>query len=118
MLKKMRAVAPVLMVLGAVTGTVVQGFGPKMLQSIHKPRRLVWEEHKVDIRRRGLVRRMYRMDEHTFDKLAELLRPIIERNDYVVSLRQTPFYQLTIVHWTKLLYMVRTCSSARECCFT
>ena len=22
------------------------------------------------------------MDEHTFDKLAELLRPILERNDY------------------------------------
>ena len=61
MLKKMRAVAVVVMV---VTSTVAQGFGPK-----------VW----------GLFRRMYRMDGHTFDKLAELLRPILERNDYYPS---------------------------------
>ena len=25
------------------------------------------------------------MDEHTFDKLAELLRPTLERNDYFAS---------------------------------
>ena len=28
---------------------------------------------------------------------------------------QLPF-TITIVHWTQLLYMVRSCSSARECC--
>ena len=28
---------------------------------------------------------MYRLDGHTFDKLAELLRPILERNDYYAS---------------------------------
>ena len=42
MLKKMTAVAAVLMALSVVTATVVQGFGPKMRQSIHEPRRLVW----------------------------------------------------------------------------
>ena len=42
MLKKIRAVAAVLMVLSVVTATVVQGFGPKMRQSIHESRRLVW----------------------------------------------------------------------------
>ena len=82
MLKKMRAVAVVMMI---VTSTIAQVSGPKVRQSIHEPRRLVWEEHKVDLRRRGLFRRMYRMDEHTFDKLAELLRPILERNDYYAS---------------------------------
>ena len=81
----MRAVAAVLMVLSVVTATVVQGFGPKVRQSIHEPRRLVWEEHKANLRRRELFRRMYRMDEHTFDKLAELLRPILEWNDYYAS---------------------------------
>ena len=80
MLKKMRAVAVVMMI---VTSTIAQVSGPKVRQS--KPRRLVWEEHKVDLRRRGLFRRMYRMDEHTFDKLAELLRPILERNEYYAS---------------------------------
>ena len=81
----MRAVAAVLMVLNVVTATVAQGFGPKVRQSIHEPRRLVREEHKVDLRRRGLFRRMYRMDEHTFDNLAELLRPTLERNNYYPS---------------------------------
>ena len=28
---------------------------------------------------------MYRMDEHTFKKLAEMLRPILERNEYYAS---------------------------------
>ena len=32
----------------------------------------------------------------------------------IVSLRPTPLRQLTIVHWTQLLYMVRYFSSARE----
>ena len=83
MLKKMRAVAVVVVI---VTSTVAQGFGPKVRQSIHEPRRLVWEEHKVDLRRWGLFCRMYRMDdEHTFDKLAELLRPTLERNDHYAS---------------------------------
>ena len=38
------------------------------------------------------------------------------------ALRRVPCDQLhftiTIVHWTQLLYMVRSCSSARECCST
>ena len=148
MLKKMRAVAVVMMI---VTSTIAQVSGPKERQSIHEPRRLVWEEHKVDLRRRGLFRRMYRMDEHTFDKLAELLRPILERNEYyasesqveiresvagcvLVKLRALSVYILvvllvsaalrsvlvtnSIVHWTQLLNMVRSCSAARECCST
>lgn len=38
-----------------------------------------------DARRRKLFRRMYRMEEHSFNKVAELLRPILERNDYYAS---------------------------------
>ena len=41
--------------------------------------------HVEDVRRRKLFRRMYRMEEHSFHKLAELLRPILERNDYYAS---------------------------------
>ena len=140
MLKKMRAVAVVMMI---VTSTIAQVSGPKVRQSIHEPRRLVWEEHKVDLRRRGLFRRMYRMDEHTFDKLAELLRPILERNEYyasesqveiresvagcvLVNLRALSVYILVVLlvsaalrsvlvtnsllHWTQLLNMVHSCS--------
>ena len=51
----------------------------------HEPRRLDWEEHVRDVRRRGKFRRLYRMEERSFDKLAELLRPILERNDFYAS---------------------------------
>ena len=74
-----------MLVLTAVTSTVVQRFAPKARQAIHEPRRLDWEAHVEDVRRRKLFRRMYRMEEHSFYKLAELLRPILERNDYYAS---------------------------------
>lgn len=81
----MKAVAAIVIVLSVVTSTVVQGFAPRTRQSVHEPRRLVWDEHRADLDRRGLFRRMYRMDEHSFEKLAELLRPILEPNDYYAS---------------------------------
>lgn len=81
----MQAAVALVVVLTTVTATVVQGCAPRTRQAAYQPRRLTWEEHAEDLRRRGLFRRMYRMDEHTFDKLAELLRPILERNDYFAS---------------------------------
>ena len=73
------------LVLTAVTSTVVQGSAPNARQPIHQPRRLDWDAHVEDVRRRKLFRRTYRMEEHSFYKLAELLRPILERNDYYAS---------------------------------
>lgn len=71
------------LLLTVVTSTVVtQRFAPKARQPVHEPRRLDWDEHVQDVRRRKLFRRMYRMEEPSFNKLAERLRPILERNDY------------------------------------
>ena len=81
-LKKLKAAAAIVLVLTVVTSTVVQRFSPNARQPIHEPRRLDWDAHVEDVRRRKLFRRMYRMEEHSFYKLAELLRPILERNDY------------------------------------
>ena len=67
----------ILLSVVATTAAVIQGSAPKTRQRIHEPRRLVWEEHRVDLARRCMFRRMYRMEEHTFNKLAELLRPIL-----------------------------------------
>ncbi|CAN0186395.1 unnamed protein product, partial [Ascophyllum nodosum] len=69
----------------ATTAAIIQGSAPKTRQRIHEPRRLEWEEHRVDLARRGMFRRMYRMEEQTFNKLAELLRPILSHNDYYAS---------------------------------
>ena len=74
-----------MLVLTVVTSTVAQRFAPKTRQPIHEPRRLDWDAHVEDVRRRKLFRRMYRMEEHSFHKLEELLRPILERNDYYAS---------------------------------
>ena len=84
-LKKLKAAAAIVLVLTVVTSTVAQRFAPKARQPIHEPRRLDWDTHVEDVRRRKLFRRMYRMEEHSFYKLAELLRPILERNDYYAS---------------------------------
>ena len=69
----------------ATTAAVIQGSAPKTRQRIHEPQRLVWEEHRVDLARRGMFRRMYHIEEQTFNKLAELLRPILSHNDYYAS---------------------------------
>ena len=85
-LQRMEAAAVIVFVLSTVvTSVVVHRLLPKPRQTIHEPRRLNWEEHTADINRRGLFRRMYRMDEHTFKKLAEMLQPILERNEYYAS---------------------------------
>ena len=75
----------ILLSVVATTAVVIQGSAPKNRQRIHEPRRLVWEEHRVDLARRCMFRRMYRMEEQTFNKLAELLRPILSHNDYYAS---------------------------------
>ena len=71
-LKKLKAAAAIVLVLTVVTSTVAQRFAPKARQPIHEPRRLDWDTHVEDVRRRKLFRRMYRMEEHSFYKLAEL----------------------------------------------
>ena len=85
-LQRMEAAAVIVFVLSTlVTSVVVHCLLPKPRQKFHEPRRLNWEEHTANINRRRLFRRMHRMDEHTFKKLAEMLRPILERNEYYVS---------------------------------
>ena len=85
-LQRMEAAAVIVLVLSTVvvTSVVVHRLLPKPRQTIDEPRRLDWEEHTADINRWGLFRRMYRMDD-TFKKLDEMLRPILERNEYYAS---------------------------------
>ena len=87
MLPRIEAAAVIVFVLSTVvTSVVVHGLLPKPRQTTHEPRRLDWEEHTADINnRRGLFRRMYRMDEYTFKNLAEMLRLILEQNEYYAN---------------------------------
>ena len=86
MLQRMEAAAVIVLVLSTVvTSVVVHCLLPKPRQIIYEPRRLKWEEHTADINRRGLFRRMCRMDEHMFKKLTEILRPILEWNEYYAN---------------------------------
>ena len=82
MIVKAAVAIAILLSVVATTAAVIQGSAAKTRQRIHEPRRLVWEEHRVDLARRGMLRRMYRMEEQTLNLLAELLRPILSHNDY------------------------------------
>ena len=68
----------ILLSVVATTDAVMQGSAPKTRQRIHEPRRLVWEEHRVDLARRCMFRKIYRMEEQTFNKLAECCTVRIE----------------------------------------
>ncbi|CAB1110331.1 unnamed protein product [Ectocarpus sp. CCAP 1310/34] len=84
------AAAVVVLVLSAaavVTSVAVHASAKKTRAAIHEPRRLVWEDHAADLNKRKLFRRMYRMEEPVFNKLAGLLEPILQRNDYYARKR-------------------------------
>ncbi|CAB1117881.1 unnamed protein product [Ectocarpus sp. CCAP 1310/34] len=84
------AAAVVILVLSAaavVTSVAVHASANKTRAAIHEPRRLVWEDHAADLKKRKLFRRMYRMEEPVFNKLAGLLEPILQRNDYYARKR-------------------------------
>ncbi|CAB1104477.1 unnamed protein product [Ectocarpus sp. CCAP 1310/34] len=84
------AAAVVVLVLSAaavVTSVAVHASANKTRAAIHEPRRLVWEDHAADLKKRKLFRRMYRIEEPVFNKLAGLLEPILQRNDYYARKR-------------------------------
>ena len=89
LVRKMKAAAAVVvLVLSAaavVTTVAAHASAKKTRAPIHEPRRLVWEDHAADLKKRKLFRRMYRMEEPVFNKLAGLLEPILQRNDYYAS---------------------------------
>ncbi|CAB1111309.1 unnamed protein product [Ectocarpus sp. CCAP 1310/34] len=84
------AAAVVVLVLSAaavVTSVAVHASANKTRAAIHEPRRLVWKDHAADLKKRKLFRRMYRIEEPVFNKLAGLLEPILQRNDYYARKR-------------------------------
>ena len=85
-LRRMEAAAVIVLELSTVaTSVVFHRLLPRPRQTIHEPQRLDWEKHTAGISRRGLFWRMYCMDKHTFKQLAEMLRPMLERNEYYAS---------------------------------
>lgn len=68
----------------AVVATVVTVVAldlPPVRASIQPQRRVDWEDHVRDLQARGRFRRYYRMNVASFRKLADLLRPKLERDD-------------------------------------
>lgn len=79
------AVAMVLVVAGLVAvgaSSIAQSCMPRTRRPIYDPIRLDWGTHVKDLRQRGphCFKRFYRMDVSSFNKLAELLRPLLEPN--------------------------------------
>ncbi|CAB1115498.1 unnamed protein product [Ectocarpus sp. CCAP 1310/34] len=76
------AATAVVLVLSAAAVVTSVASANKTRAAIHEPRRLVWEDHAADLKKRKVFRRMYRMEEPVFNKVAVLLEPILQRNDY------------------------------------
>ena len=79
------AVTMVLVVAGLVSvgaSSIAQSYVPRTRRGIYDPVRLDWDKHVEDLRQRGphCFKRFYRMEESSFNKLAELLRPALEPN--------------------------------------
>ena len=56
-------------------------YAPKTRAPIYEPHGMTWPEFRGDLRRREAFRRTVRMSEASFVKLADLLRPAIQKNE-------------------------------------
>lgn len=78
------AITAVVVVAAAVASGVAHAtHAPKIRQQIYEPRRLSWAEHLADLEARKCFKRYYRMPLETFEKLVQLLRPLLEKNAHM-----------------------------------
>ena len=85
--KMLRAITAAVVAVAAVTSSVTHTMlGSESRRSINKrSRRLDWEDYCKDLdEQRGpdCLRRQYRMPQQTFEKLADILLPLLEVNHY------------------------------------
>ena len=76
----MKAIAAALVVLGMFMTAGATPYAPKTRAPIYKPHRVSWPELRDDLHRRKAFRRTVRMSEESFVKLADLLRPALQKN--------------------------------------
>ena len=82
--RMLRAITAAVVVVAAVTSSVTHTMlASDIRKGINEgSRRLDWEEHCEDVDERGpdCYRRQYRMPQQTLEKLADMLRPVLEVN--------------------------------------
>ena len=76
----MKAIAAALVVLGMFMTAGATPYAPKTRAPIYEPHRVSWPELRDDLHRRKAFRRTVRMSEESFVKLADLLRPALQKN--------------------------------------
>ncbi|CAN0458986.1 unnamed protein product, partial [Scytosiphon promiscuus] len=54
---------------------------PRTRAPIYEPHRATWAEFREDLRRRKAFRRTVRMSEESFEKLADLVRPALQKDE-------------------------------------
>lgn len=80
----MKAIAAVLVLLGMGMISGATPHAPQTRAPVYEPYRMSWAELKEDLRRRKAFRRTFRMPEESFVKLADLLRPALQKNERFV----------------------------------
>lgn len=81
--RALAAATVVVLAATAAAGVAHTMQGPRIRRTVYEPpRRLDWDEHAEDLEQRDCFRRMYRMPRESFDKLADLLAPLLTRNAY------------------------------------
>lgn len=83
--RMMTALTAIVIMVGVVATEIEHSYAPEVRQPVYEAPRLLWEDHRNDLEERSCFRRYYRMDVDAFNKLAELLRPLLERNERFAS---------------------------------
>ena len=118
--RMLRAITAAMIVVAAVTSSVTHTMlDSDIRKSINeRSRRLDWEDHCEDLDKRGsdCFRRRYRMPQQTFEMLADILRSLLEVNQYFVDVSpastQPPFPRTLL---DEMISCKQQCCTEREC---
>ena len=118
--RMLRAITAAVVVVTTVTSSVTHTMlASDIMRSINeRSRRLDWKDHCGDFDKRGsdCCRRQYRMPQQTFEMLADLLRSLLEVNQYFVDVSpastRPPFSRTRLDEMTSC---IQQCCTEREC---
>ena len=99
----MKCIAAVLIVLGTIMTAGATPHAPSTRAPIYEPHRVSWPELRDDHHRRKAFRSV-RMSEESFVKLADLLRPALQKNKrfgsefHIIEYTWYIPYELSLIH--------------------
>ena len=112
----LRAITAAVVKVAAVTSSVTHTIIRRSINE--RSRRLNREDHCEDLEKRGsdCFRRQYRMPQQTFEMLADVLRSLLEVNQYFIDVSpaftRPPFPRTRL---DEMMSCIQQCCTEREC---